>query len=347
MTGSIMQLARVHGPGDVRLDPVPVPEAGPGEAVVRVAACGICGSDLGYIAQGGLGGGPLAEPLPIGHEFAGEVVAVGPGVEAGIAPGLRVAVNPDDGYIGGGGPEGAMAQYIRVTQARIGSTLYPLADHVGYAEAALAEPLSVALHGLRLMDVQAHHKVAVLGAGPIGLCAVAMLRHLGCRDIAIFDRVDSRLERAAALGAGLAVNTARESIADALCRYHGEGNRFGARFAETDVFVDCVGVEAVLQEVIAIARYKARIAIIALYKKPASIDMFKLMANEILISGSIADDRKPEFGEALAMVAKGEQDLSPLISHRLDFSHFAEALDIARDAEKSAKVMLTFAEDPA
>ena len=346
MMGATMQLARVHGPGDVRLDTVAIPEPGPGEAVVRVAACGICGSDLGYIAQGSLGGGPLSEPLAIGHEFAGDVVAVGANVE-GVAPGMRVAVNPDDGYIGGGAPEGAMGDFILVRQARIGSTLYPLADHVNYGEAALAEPLSVALHGLRLTDVQPHHKVAVLGAGPIGLCAVAMLRHLGCKDIAIFDRVDTRLERATALGAGLAVNTAQESISDALCRFHGEGDRFGARFAETDVFVDCVGVEAVLQEVIQIAKYKAKIAVIALYKKPATLDLFKLMANEILITGSIADDRKPEFAEALEMVARGEQDLTPMISHRIDFSQFTEALAIARDAEKSAKVMLTFNQEPA
>lgn len=341
MNGATMRLARVHGPGDVRLDEVPVPEAGPGEVVVRVAACGICGSDLGYIAGGGLGGGPLAEPLPIGHEFAGDVVTVGPGVE-NVSVGLRVAVNPDDGYIGGGGPEGAMAPWIRVTQAKIGSTLYPLADGVDYAEAALAEPLSVALHALRVMGVERRHKVAVVGGGCIGLAAVAMLRHLGCTDIAVFDRVDSRLARARVLGAGLAVNTAKESLTDALCRFHGEGTRFGMRFAETDVFLDCAGAEAVLQEVIDVARYKARIAIVALYKKPASVDLFKLMANEILISGSVADDRKPEFAEALQMIADGRQDLSPLISHRIDFSRFTEALDIARDAAHSAKVMLTF-----
>ena len=159
--------------------------------------------------------------------------------------------------------------------------------------------------------------------------------------------VQPLFDRAKALGADLAINTAEESLGDALCRFHGEGNRFGARFAETDVFVDCVGVEAVLQEVIAIAKYKARIAIIALYKKPASVDLFKVMANEILISGSIADDRKPEFGEALEMIAGGRQDLTPLISHRLDFSQFTDALAIARDAVQSAKVMLTFDQEPA
>ncbi|HEU0197685.1 MAG TPA: zinc-binding dehydrogenase [Nevskiaceae bacterium] len=340
MTDSMMKLARVHGPDDVRLDDVPVPTAGAGEVVVRVAACGICGSDLGYIARGGLAG-PSLEPLPIGHEFSGEVVSVGAGVE-GVAAGLRVAVNPDDAYIGGGGPEGAMAPYIRVTQARIGSTLYPLAGDTAYEEAALAEPLSVALHALRIIGVQAHHKVAVLGAGSIGLCAVAMLRHLGCQDIAILDRVDARLVRAKALGAAASVNTSNERASDALCRIHGEGARFGVRCAGTDCFIDCAGAEALLQEMVGVAKYRARFAIVALYKKPAGLDLFKLMANEILLSGSIADDRKPEFGEALDLIASHRQDLSPLISHRIDFSRFAEALDIARDAARSAKVVLTF-----
>lgn len=347
MTGAVMHLARVHGPGDVRLDPMPIPEAGPGEAIVRVAACGICGSDLGYIAQGGLGGSePLAEPLPIGHEFAGTVVSVAPGV-AGVAPGMRVAVNPDLGYIGGGGPEGAMAPYIRVRGAEIGETLFPLADHVGFAEAALAEPLSVGLHALWLLGVEARHKVAVLGAGPIGLCTVAMLRHLGCTDIAIFDRVDSRLERARALGADIAVNVADESLSTALARFHGQGMRFGTRYAETDMFIDCAGSEAALREVVGIAKYRARIAVVALYKKPAQIDLWKMMANEITLSGSIAVDRKAEFAEALAMISGGQQDLAPLISHRMDFAQFDAALALAADAERSAKVMLTFAEEDA
>ena len=95
-----MKLARVHGPGDVRLDDVDVPTPGPRDVVIKVEACGICGSDLGYIAAGGLGGGhPLSEPLPIGHEFAGVVESVGSEV-LDVTPGTRVAVNPDDGFIG-------------------------------------------------------------------------------------------------------------------------------------------------------------------------------------------------------------------------------------------------------
>lgn len=345
MTNAMMKLARVHGPGDVRLDDVAVPQPGQGEVVVQVRACGICGSDLGYIAAGGLRGvEPLKEPLPIGHEFAGSVAGVGPGVE-GVAPGMRVAVNPDLGYIGGGGADGAMARYIRISGAQVGKTLFPLADTVSFELAALAEPLSVALHGLRLTGVRPGDKVAVLGAGPIGLCTVAMLRHLGAGDIAIFDRVDSRLERAKALGATLAVNVERETMTEALSRLHGQGERFGAPFVGTDVFIDAAGAAPALTEVMNIVKYRARIAIIALYKKPCPIDLFKLMANEITLVGSIADDRSPEFGEALTMIAGGKQDLSPLISHSFDFENFHEALAVAGDAQQSAKVMLTFTEN--
>lgn len=339
-----MRLARVHGPADVRLDEISVPEPGPRDILVRVQACGICGSDLGYIQQGGLGGGAsLAAPLPIGHEFAGTVQVVGDEVN-GIAPGLRVAVNPDEGYIGGGGPTGAMAPFILIPSARIGSTLFPMPDHVSFEQASLSEPLSVALHGINLVHVVPTDKVAIIGAGPIGLSAVAMLRYRGVRNIAIFDRLQSRLDRARALGASVAVNTAETGLSDALAAAHGEGIRFGTRYAETDVFIDAAGVPAVLTEVIGIAKYRARIAIIALYKKSAAIDLFKVMANEIMMTGSIAVDRSAEFGAALDMIASGKVDLAPLISHRISFEHFHEALETAADGARSAKVILTFAE---
>lgn len=343
-TTEMMQLARVHGPADVRLDEVPVPPCGPGEALVRVHACGICGSDLGYIAQGGLGGvEPLLQPLPIGHEFAGTVEAVGPGV-AGVAPGMRVAVNPDRAYIGGGGPDGAMAPFIRVAGAEIGETLFALPDHLSFAHAALAEPLSVGLHGLRVGGACASDRIAILGAGPIGLCTLVMARHLGATDIAIFDRVPERLERARALGAGLAVNVDDEPLTEALARFHGRGERFGSPFVGTDLFVDCAGSAGALAEVVAVAKYRARIAVIALHHKPLALDLWRMMANEITVAGSIADNRAAEFGEAIAMLAHRGQDLSALISHSFDFSRFHEALAVAADGARAAKVMLTFPE---
>ncbi len=347
MSEGAMRLARVHGPGDVRLDEVPVPRAGPGEVIVQVRACGICGSDLSYIAQGGLGGiEPLSAPLPIGHELAGVVETVGAGV-AGIAPGMRVAVNPDRGFIGGGGSEGGMAPFLRVSAARLGNTVFPLADHVTFAQGSLAEPLSVALHALRVAKVTSADKVAVLGAGPIGLCTVAMLRSMGVQHIAIFDRVSERLDRARALGAEVACNVETQGMAEALTEAHGGGERFGAAYVGTDVFIDCAGAAPALTEAFGVAKYRARIAVVALYKKPVALDLWRMMANEIAVSGSIADDRPTEFGEALDLIARGTPDLSPLISHTFDFGSFDKALDVARNPHRSAKVMLTFAGDPA
>lgn len=334
-----MKLARVHGPADVRLDDVPVPQPGARDVVVRVGACGICGSDLGYITAGGLGG---SEPLPIGHEFAGVVEMVGAEV-IGFKPGDRVAVNPDQAIIGNGGSEGAMAPFVLVSDPAPGTTLYPLPDNVSDEEAALAEPLSVALHGINLAHVQPTDKVAVIGSGPIGLCAVAMLRHRGVRDIAVLDREDSRLARAAALGATTTINVRETTLADGLANAHGEGNRFGTRYVGTDVFIDVAGAPSALSEALAVAKYRARISLIALYKKPVPLDLFKLMAGEITIVGSIADNRPAEFAEALEMIAAGEIDLSPMISHRFPFDAFHEALAVASDPAHSAKVMLTFA----
>jgi 2-desacetyl-2-hydroxyethyl bacteriochlorophyllide A dehydrogenase len=335
----MMKLAQVHGPADVRLDDVPIPQPGDRDVLVRVEACGICGSDLAYIAQGGLGG---SGPLPIGHEFAGVVEAVGSAV-ADFQPGDRVAVNPDERYIGNGGAEGAMAPYVLVADPQPGRTLFALPTSVSSEMAALAEPLSVALHGIDLVHVKPSDKVAVIGAGPIGLCTVAMLRHRGVSDIAVLDREDSRLARAAALGASATINVLRTSLTDGLAQAHGEGARFGARTLETDVFIDVAGSADALAEVIAHAKYRARISVIALHKKPVAVDMFKVMANEIAFTGSIADDRSGEFGEAIGMLAAGKLDLSAMISHRYGFADFHQALEMAAKPGDSAKVMLSFA----
>jgi 2-desacetyl-2-hydroxyethyl bacteriochlorophyllide A dehydrogenase len=337
-----MPLARVHGVGDMRIDEVPVPAVGPRDVLVRIGATGVCGSDLGYIAAGGLGGGaPLAEPLPIGHEFAGVVAQVG-GQVRGIRPGQRCAVNPDAGLIGGGGPSGAFAPFILVPDARPGMDICPIPDSLPLEKAALAEPLSVGLHGLNIGRVQPEDKVVVLGAGPIGLCTVICLRHRGVRDIVIADLSDARLDRARRLGAAVTVNPSCESLTDAIGRAHGTGERFGMPFIGSDVIIDAAGAQQALGELLDVAKFRARVVIVALHKKPMPVNLWKMMANEFSISGSIATDREDEFNECLKMLADGEVDVEPLISHRVDFSRLDEAFRIAADTEASAKVIVTF-----
>ena len=132
-----MLQVRVHGPGDVRVDDVPPPDPGPRDAVVKIAACGICGSDLSYIRMGGMAG-PGPEPLCLGHEMAGVVATVGESVTA-VTPGDRVAVPPGNeelGRIGGGGPEGGLTPLLLVRGADAG-LLHPVPDSV---------PLDVSVH---------------------------------------------------------------------------------------------------------------------------------------------------------------------------------------------------------
>lgn len=337
-----MQLARVHGVGDMRVDQVEIPAVGPHDVLVRIGATGVCGSDLGYVAAGGLGGGsPLAEPLPIGHEFAGVVEKVGSHVH-GIQPGQRCAVNPDAGLIGGGGPTGAFAPFILVPDARAGADICPIPDSLPLEKAALAEPLSVGLHGVNIGRVQPGDKVVILGAGPIGLCTIICLRHRGVEDILIADLSDARLERARQLGAAVTVNPSREPLVEAIGKAHGTGERFGVPFVGSDVIIDAAGAQPPLAELLDVAKFRARIVIVALHKKPMPVNLWKMMANEFSISGSIATDREDEFNECLQMLASGEINVDPLISHRIEFDKLDEAFRIAADTEASAKVIVTF-----
>ncbi len=337
-----MPLARVHDVNDMRVDQVAIPEVGPGDVLVRIGATGVCGSDLGYIAAGGLGGGaPLTEPLPIGHEFAGIVEQVGEEVSC-IRPGQRCAVNPDKGLIGGGGPTGAFAPFILVPDAKVGADICPIPDSLPLEHAALAEPLSVGLHGVNIGRVQPGDKVVILGAGPIGLCTVICLRHRGVEDILVADLSDARLERARELGAAIIVNPSRQPLVEAIGMAHGTGERFGMPFVGSDVIIDAAGAQPPLAELLDVAKFRARIVIVALHKRPMPINLWKMMANEFSISGSIATDREDEFNECLQMLASGDVNVGPLISHRVEFVQLDEAFRIAADTDASAKVIVTF-----
>ncbi|MDP9141512.1 MAG: alcohol dehydrogenase catalytic domain-containing protein, partial [Pseudomonadota bacterium] len=159
----------MHGVDDIRLDAIDTPRPGAADVVVQVKACGICGSDLSYIRIGGIHRKPDGV-TPLGHEAAGQVIAVGDAVK-GVSVGQRVVINPmmTQSYIGSGGPEGAFTETLLVRDARIGDSLLPIPDSLPYEIAALTEPLAVALHGVNRAQVKPGDKVVVFGCGPIGL----------------------------------------------------------------------------------------------------------------------------------------------------------------------------------
>jgi threonine dehydrogenase-like Zn-dependent dehydrogenase len=332
-----MQALRIHGPGDVRLDEVEMPEPGPRDAVLRVEACGICGSDLGYIEVGGVAG-PGPDPIAIGHEFSATVEQVGALVTR-YRPGARVVVNPlaMQNLIGNGGPAGAFAPRVLVREVESGEVLFPIPDALPFDRAALAEPLGVGMHAVERAGAVPGEKVAIFGAGPIGLMALATLRWRGFDDVAIVDLSKRRLEIARELGATLTLNAGDGDVFGPLRELHGKALWLGVvPTTGTDVYIEASGAPTVLSQIIPQAKEGARISLVALHRQPEPVDLLSVMAKELTLTGSMA--YPDDYAEMVRMLS--EVDLSPALTHRFPLSEFAAALDTARDPEVAGKVLI-------
>lgn len=331
-----MKQVNIQAPGEVAILDVPEPEAGPGEAIVRVSACGICGSDLGYIALGGVAG-PTGKPMPLGHELSGVVESVGEGVH-GVAVGTRVVVNPmgANNQIGNGGAEGAFAPRLRVRNADQPGCILPIPDDLSMELAALAEPLSVGLQVVNRCSAIAADKAVVFGAGPIGLAVVASLHYRGARDIIAVDLSQSRLDIARALGATHTLDPTRDDVWQEIRKIHGTSDVLGAPMAGSDLYIEASGHSPLIEEVLNNAKSDARLGIVALHRTPIPVNFLLLMIKSIQLIGSLA--YPDDWSEALEIL--GKSDLSPMITHRFALDDFAEALEVARDASAGAKVLI-------
>lgn len=177
----------VTGPGCAEVVETDIPSVGPTDVLVRIQACGICGSDAFYITIGGVP--PRQNHTPLGHEAAGEVVDSGAEV-TGIAVGDHVVINPmaaPSGIIGNGGATGALADYLLIENAVRGTSLEVIPDHIPFEVAALNEPMAVAHHGANRTKPRPGDKVVVFGAGPIGLGAVLAYKSLGVSHVVVVD----------------------------------------------------------------------------------------------------------------------------------------------------------------
>ena len=243
-----MKQIRVHGPHDVRLDEVPSTPPGPRDAVVRMAACGICGTDVSFVHMGGITGRPMA----LGHEMAGVVEWAGADV-LGVAPGDRVIVHPADeelGRLGSGATEGGLTPLLLVREAAKGGRLFPVPDAMSLQIAALTEPAAVGMQAVNQGDVEAGDRVAVVGCGPIGLLAIATLADRGVRDVVAIDTSERRLDLARQFGAAHAVNTLQLDLWDELARLHGTAPFMFGPTPATDVFIEASGSDRMLGEIL-------------------------------------------------------------------------------------------------
>jgi threonine dehydrogenase-like Zn-dependent dehydrogenase len=332
-----MRQVRVHGPHDVRVDEVDEPEPGPSDVVVRVAACGICGTDLSYISMGGVGG-PTAEPTCLGHEMAGTVDWVGADVN-GARVGDRVVVHPGDdeiGRIGNGAPQGGLTPLLLVTHADR-NRLHRVPDEVPLDVAAFAEPLAVGMHAVDQADVRAGEGVCVFGCGPIGLAAVATLVDRGHEDVVAVDLSPTRLALARELGAQAALDASTTDVWATLTELHGSAPFMLGATPATAAYIEASGADPVIGDVIDHAAVGARLSIVALHYTPIATSYLMVLMKELTIRGSI--EYPPRFDDAIDLLAR--RDLSSLLTHRFTLDRFDEALELLQDSKDCGKVLVT------
>ncbi|HJM42600.1 MAG: 2,3-butanediol dehydrogenase [Nitrospinota bacterium] len=319
-----MKALRWHGPKDVRIDEVPDPAPAPGEVVIAVAACGICGSDLHEYLDGPVlipkaphpltGGMP---PVTLGHEFSGRVVEVGAEVE-GARRGERVTVNPcllclecawcRRGQLNycaklgslGLSRDGALAPLVSVPA--YGCHVLPpeVDDHGG----AVVEPLAVALHACRRARLRGGERVAVIGAGAIGLLVLQVLKAKGAGWVAVIEPREERRRLARDLGADVVIDPETEDPVRAVARRTGE-ERVAAAF-------ECVGSPPAFATAFRAAGKGGRVVIVGLLPQPVQTNLLGLLVHEKEIIGSSA--YVDEFSEAIGLLAQGRIRIDPLVT---------------------------------
>jgi L-idonate 5-dehydrogenase len=338
----------IHAPGDLRVEQFPTPPVEAGQVRVRVRTGGICGSDLHYYQHGGFGTIRIQQPMVLGHEIAGVIDEVGPDV-AGFAAGDRVAVNPsqpcgacrfcqlglqnhclDMRYYGSAmrmpHVQGAFRQQI-VIGAR---QAFRLADGVGDAEGAMAEPLSVALHAANRAGPLLGRSVLVTGCGPIGAMAVIAARRAGATHIVATEVVDQPLRKVAKVGADETINVAQP---EALARHAADKGQF-------DVLFEASGNDRALRSAFEVVRPRGVIVQLGLSGGELTLPLNVVVAKEFDLRGAFRFHE--EFGVAVSLINQGLVDLKPLISATLPYRDAGRAFALAADRSQSMKVLLNF-----
>ncbi|KRE68673.1 L-idonate 5-dehydrogenase [Arthrobacter sp. Soil736] len=337
----------IHGVGDLRLDAVLPAAPRSDEAVVEIAYGGICGSDLHYWLHGAAGESILREPLVLGHEVVGTVsraaedgsgpgagtaVAVHPATPGGAGaryPAESPNLSPGCTYLGSAArfphTQGAFSQFA-VLPARM---LRPLPEGLPLRTAALAEPASVAWHAVaRAGDVRGK-RVLVIGSGPIGCLAVAVLKCAGAAEIIAVDVHEEPLKTARLVGA---TETILAADADAIAA------------VEADVSVESSGNYRGLDSAIRGTMRGGTVVMVGLLpsgEQPVAISL--AITRELDLRGSFRFN--DEMDDVLSALADGSLHVDPVVTHEYPFSDAIEAFNTAKDSRRSGKVLLSFTPD--
>lgn len=337
-----MLSAAVTAPDELTILDIPVPETGPRDVLVRVRACGLCGSDPITLRQGHLI--PDATQTHVGHEPAGVVDAVGADV-TGIAVGDHVVVNPmgvPDAIIGGGGPQGALSEFLLIREARVGGNLRIMPTHIPFHVSALTEPLSVARRAVNRTNPKPGTRAVVFGAGPVGLGALLAFQTLGAGHVVVVDIQPNRLEKALALGADAVINSAEEDVVARLVELHGSASdAFGATgLPGTDIFIDAAGVASVVRTVLTSAKQGAVLGVVAIHHAPIEVQFQDLIPKELTIVASMG--YADEFFQVADDLEQNWEKYALIVSDLRPFSDVEAAIRLAGTPGATDKVVVTF-----
>ena len=342
-----MKAIVIHAPKDLRIEDHDPGHPGADQVSIRLAAGGVCGSDLHYYNHGGFGAVRLKQPMILGHEGAGHIEATGSNV-TGLAPGDLVAVSPsrpcglcrycaeglrnhclDMRFYGSAMPfphiQGAFREILIADAIQCVK-----ADGLTPGQAAMAEPLSVCLHATRRAGEMLGKRVLVTGCGPIGVLCILAARRAGAAEIVATDLAPNALAHARRAGADRVINMAETP--DALDAYSADKGTF-------DVLFEATGVASALAGGINAMRPRGVVMQLGL-GGDMTVPVQTLTAKELDLRGSFRFHE--EFATAVALMQKGLIDVAPLITHTLDLADAEQAFLIAGDRSQSMKAQIAF-----
>jgi len=346
-----MRAVIIHAPRDLRVEPFSISDPGPGQVRVRVGAGGICGSDLHYYQHGGFGTVRIKEPMVLGHEVAGTVVAAGADVTK-VRAGDRIAINPsnpcfhcrfcregahhhclDMRFYGSAmrfpHVQGAFRDEIVIEEHQA----FPVGKDIPLGEAAFAEPLSVCLHAVSRAGSLHGKRVLVTGCGPIGCLTIIAARHAGAAEIVATDVTAAALAMALRVGADRAIDVGTN--AQAMTPFAADKGYF-------DVALECSGNVQALTAALHAVRAGGTIVQVGLAGGEIPLPVNTVVAKEISLKGTFRFDA--EFGFAVDLISRRAIDVSPLLTETLPLDRAVEAFELAGDRSRAMKVQLSFAQ---
>ena len=330
-----MRAAKMYAPGDIRLVEMEKPVPGEGEVLVRVRAVGICASDVHYFRDGRIGDAVVTEPFILGHEFAGEIAEVGPGV-TNVKPGDRVAVEPSipchkcDVCAAGdynlcrnvkfcGTPpyHGSMCEFL----AWPAWLVEPIPDSMSLGEAAMLEPLAVGVYAIDITPDIRGKTVGVLGVGAIGLSILQAAKAAGCGESFVTDFFPKRLELARKLGAD------RAFLVD---DYISETIKEATGGRGLDVVFEAAGENEAVCQATEMVR-PAGWVIIGGIPREDSMTVTASVVRRKGVTIRLLRRSKDTLRRSIHLVEDGKVDVASYITHRFPLDRVAEAFEIARD----------------